>query len=41
MSVMCKMGDSCRTGHGMCGHEKLMAAMIMAGILIAVVYKFV
>lgn len=41
MSVMCKMGESCRTRRGMCGHEKIMAVMMVAVVVFALVYKFV
>lgn len=34
MSVMCKLGGSCSTKSGMCGHEKLMLGMMA---LVAVV----
>lgn len=33
MSVMCKMNESCIAKKGMCIHEKMMAAVIMVGLI--------
>lgn len=40
MSLMCPM-QGCKERQGMCGHEKVMLAIVIIGILAVVVAKFV
>ncbi len=38
MSMMCKMNGQCSHSHGMCVHEKMMAVIVMLGIVAAVAH---
>ena len=38
MSKMCKLGSTCSTHKGMCGHEKMMSVMMVVGMVAGLFY---
>ncbi len=38
MSMMCKMNGECSHAKGMCVHEKMMAVIVMVGVIAAIAH---
>jgi hypothetical protein len=41
MAIMCKLGKSCTTHRGLCGHEKAMLGMMILAVAGALIYWLV
>ena len=38
MSMMCRLGSSCKNSKGMCGHEKMMLGLMVVIAVAGIVY---